>query len=393
MMSKLVQKIRINDYWDIVEHESWYTHMALQGLFLKKKGVFFTYFEQQASQKMKYRIEVSKKALSDEQIDFYESAGWQYVTHYNYFHVFSSPAELNAPEIHTDPTEQANTLKDLNRMLMFNWILTIIAGMIYLGMAWAIFFLDGTPVRQLVQGSTTSQLFLPIFMFLIMLQTAQAALSIRRLKKNLQSGIPLQHDITWQKKSWKQQAWHILYFSLAIIGCSLSFSQLYVMDYGTLAEEDARFPSINLAEIEQNEQLIRGNDWFKGKDYHNMYSTGWNPFTKTQYTVEQTGVVPNRQWADGSGDYEPSIETEFYEVRFEILTQPLANDLMKWYAFTEEQPYANVADARFDQLYTREDYPKVEVAAVKDKQVVYVRYFGEAKLTDVVEQVAHFLNN
>ena len=86
-MSKVVRRFRLNDYWDMAEHESWYTHMAQQGLFLKKKGAFFTYFEQRPSQKMKYRIEVSKKALEDAQIDFYESAGWEYVTHYNYFHV------------------------------------------------------------------------------------------------------------------------------------------------------------------------------------------------------------------------------------------------------------------------------------------------------------------
>ena len=390
-MSNVVRRFRLNDYWDMAEHESWYTHMAQQGLFLKKKGTFFTYFEQRPSQKMKYRIEVSKKALEDAQIDFYESAGWEYVTHYNYFHVFRSPAEINAPEIHTDPVEQANTLKDLNRMLMANWIVTIIAGMIYFGMAWAIFFLDGTPIRQLVQGATTSQLFLPIFMLLIMLQTAQAALSIRRLKKNLQSGIPLQHDIPWQKKSGRN-AWHIFYLSIAIMGCVLSFSQLYVMDYGSLDEDDVRFPSVNLVAVEQDDQLTVGEDWFRGKNYHNMYSTGWNPFTKTQYTVDQTGVVPNRQWADESGVYEPSIQTEFYELRFRFLAEPLASDLMKWYGRFDLRIPSNVADGRFDKLYTREDYPKIEVAAVKGKKVVYVRYFGDAKMSDVVEQVLEFLN-
>ncbi len=390
-MSKVVRRFRLNDYWDMAEHESWYTHMAQQGLFLKKKGAFFTYFEQRPSQKMKYRIEVSKKALEDAQIDFYESAGWEYVTHYNYFHVFRSPAEMNAPEIHTDPVEQANTLKDLNRMLMFNWIFSSICAILTTGMMWSIFFLDGAPVRQLVQGATTSQLFLPIFMLLIILQTAQAALSIRRLKKKLQSGIPLVHDLPWQKKSWRS-AWHIFYLSLAIIGCVLSFSQLYVMDYGTLAEDDARFPSIDLAAVEQNEQLVRGEDWFNGTDYHNYYSTGWNPLTKTQYTVDQTGVVPDVQWADGSGGYEPSIKTEYYELRFEWLALPLASDLMKWYSFDERHIPLNVADGRFDKLYVREEYPKLEIAAVKDKKVVYIRYFGDARTNDVVAQVAAYLN-
>ena len=390
-MRNVVRRFRMNDFWDMVGHESWYTHMAQQGLFLKKKGTFFTYFEQRPSQKMKYRIEVSKKALEEAQIDFYESAGWEYVTHYNYFHVFRSPAEINAPEIHTDPVEQANTLKGLNRMLMFNWIFSSVCTLIVIGMMWAIFFLDSAPVRQLVQFATTSQLFLPIFMLLLIFQSAQAALSIRRLKKNLQSGIPLVHDMPWKKKSGRN-VWQIFYISIAIMGCVLSFSQLYVMDYGSLAKDDARFPSVNLAAVEQNDQLTIGEDWFRGKNYHNMYSTGWNPFTKTQYTVDQTGSIPNRQWADGSGNYDPSIKTEFYELRFEFFAKPLASDIMKWYAFLEEEPYEVVNDARFDQLYTREDSRKVEVAAVKGKKVVYVRYYGDAKTRDVVEQVVSFLN-
>lgn len=391
-MTKLVRKLHLNDYWNLVEHESWYTHMAQQGLFLKKKGTFFTYFEERPQRQMKYRIEVSKKALDVAQLDFYEAAGWDYVTSYNYFHVFSSPKEMNAPEIHTDPTEQAQTLKKLNRLLMFNWIFTIFCAIFSTSMFWAIFFLDGTPVRQLVQGMTTSQLLLPLFMFFLMLQTAQAALPIRRLKKNLSSGIPLQHDIPWTKKKFKQHAWVVLYVGVALLHLFFSSMQLYMVERGTLAVEQHELSVVPLAAIENNAALIREEHLGNGIDYGNMYEKAWNPLAPTQYTVDESGIVPNRLWEDGSGDYSPSIMTEYYEVSFEFLARPLAKDIMRWYDYVlKQQSSSEVVDSRFDVLYIREDFPNIEIAVAKGKKVMYVRYHGNAKPSDVIEHMAKIL--
>ncbi|WP_274309824.1 DUF2812 domain-containing protein [Solibacillus daqui] len=389
-MTKVVRKLRLNNYWNLVEHESWYTHMAQQGLFLKKNGVFFTYFEKRPQRQMKYRIEVSKKAMAIEQLDFYEEAGWDYVTSYNYFHVFSSPVELNAPEIHTDPTQQSHMLKELNRLLMFNWIFTIFGAVFSSTIFWAIFFLDGTPIRQLVKGMTTSQLLLPLFMFLLMIQVAQAALSIRRLKKNLERGIPLQHDIPWRKKTLKH-VWACLFLVVALLHLFLSSMQLYMMERGTLTADHHEFSAVSLASIENNDAFIHEEHLGNGIDYGNMYEKAWNPFAPTQYTVNESGIVPNLMWEDGSRKYSPSIMTEYYEVSFEFLARPLARDLMKWYDFGDGRLYSKVADSRFDVLYTREDFPKLEIAAKKGKKVVYVRYYGDAMKSQVIEQVARLL--
>lgn len=53
---------------------------------------------------------------------------------------------------------------------------------------------------QLVQGTSASQLLMQVVLFLLMIQMAQAVLSIRRLKINLQSGIALVHDSTVAEK-------------------------------------------------------------------------------------------------------------------------------------------------------------------------------------------------
>lgn len=391
-MTKLVRKLRLNDYWNLVEHESWYTHMAQKGLFLKKKGTFFTYFEERPQRQMKYRIEVSKKALAEEQIDFYEASGWDYITSYNYFHVFSSPKEINAPEIHTDLAQQAQTLKELNRLLMVNWIITIIGAIFSTAMFWAIFFLDGTPVWQLVQGMTTSQLLMPLIMLLLMLQTSQAALAIRRLKKNLQSGIALKHDNPWQKKTFRQYAWIVSYIGIALLHLFLAIMQLAMMERGTLAVNQKEFSVVPLAAIENNDALIRDDHFDNGIDYGNMYEKEWSPFAPIQYTVDESGIVPNMQWEDGSGDYSPSIKTKYFEVSFEFLARPLTNDMMEWYDHGGVEYFSEKENVRFDVLYTREDDSTVEIAAAKGKKVMYVRYHGNAKPSEIIEQMAIILS-
>ena len=76
---------------------------------------------------MHYRIEVTpKNVINDEQIDLYEANGWDYVTSVQNFHVFSSPVERNAPEIHTDPAEQSYTLHQLNEKLTTSALLGIL---------------------------------------------------------------------------------------------------------------------------------------------------------------------------------------------------------------------------------------------------------------------------
>jgi hypothetical protein len=108
-------------YWRIGEHESWFADMAAEGLHLKKMGVQFVQFVKGEPKKMRYRIDVSiKKKITSEQIQLYEESGWDYVTSHQFFHVFSSPEERNALELHTDPAEQSYTLKELDKKLVKN---------------------------------------------------------------------------------------------------------------------------------------------------------------------------------------------------------------------------------------------------------------------------------
>lgn len=198
-MKNTVRKLRPSNYWRIGEHECWFTDMANKGYHLKKMGLHFAKFEKGETKKTKYRIDVStNKKISPEQLQLYAESGWDYVTSYQYFHVFSSPNERNALELHTDPAEQAYTLKKLDKKLGLNaWIGTI-ALVLMICMVAAIWFLDKTPTLILLEGFALQQTLLTIIIGYTVLTSLQAAISIRALRKNLLSGKPIDHDAPWK---------------------------------------------------------------------------------------------------------------------------------------------------------------------------------------------------
>lgn len=179
-MTKAVYKLRPNDNWRIGEHESWFADMAAHGFFLKKMGIPFAKFVKGDPKKMRYRIEVnSGDEITSEQKQMYAENGWEYVTSYNLFHVFSSPADLQAPELHTDPAEQAFTIETLDTKLTFSTIITITGMLLLIGMQAAVWFLDETPTLVLIEGSAVFQVIFGLFLLYSTYLSLQAAISIR----------------------------------------------------------------------------------------------------------------------------------------------------------------------------------------------------------------------
>ncbi|SMB85848.1 Protein of unknown function [Desulfonispora thiosulfatigenes DSM 11270] len=199
-MSKIIRKLRPRDYWRIGEHESWFTDLAAEGLHLTEMGLIFAKFTKGEPKKTRYRIEIVKnKEITAEQKGLYVESGWDYVTRYGNFNVFSSPAELKAPEIHTDPVEQSYTLQELDKKFKTNAIISVVGTLISLALVSSIWFIDATPVLDLVEGYIISQIVLIIALLYGSYETLQAAKSIRILRNTLLEGKPINHHAPWQK--------------------------------------------------------------------------------------------------------------------------------------------------------------------------------------------------
>lgn len=262
-MSKIVHKLRPSDYWRIGEHERWFADLAAKGFHLKKMGIHFAQFVKGEPKKMRYRIDLSiKKKVTQEKIDMYAESGWDYVTSYNFFHVFSSPVELDALELYTDPAEQSYTLKELDKKLAMNAsIVTIamtIAMLFMVAMIVAIWFLDGTLTLVLVEFGAVPQTFLTIFIGYTAYTSLQASISIRTLRKTLFEGKPIDHHAPWKKHHRLKTILTFLYTLVIGLSAIIPFVQLVKMDTKTLPVASLDLPIVRLADIEQNPSLVRG---------------------------------------------------------------------------------------------------------------------------------------
>lgn len=390
-MNRPVFKLRPSDYWRIGEHESWFADMAAQGLFLKKMGIHFARFEKGEPRKMKYRIDVnSKKTIPAEQIEIYAEGGWDFVTSYGNFHVFSSSEDLNAPELHTDPAEQAFTLRELDKKLALNAIGVIVGLVLIIGMMTSIWFLDGTPVFVIVEGAAIQQTILTLFIAYTAYHSLRAAISIRTLRKKLAEGKPIDHRAPW-KKHHRIHTSAAFLFTVVVGGSAIiPFIQLVKMDTKTLPETSGDLPIIRLSDVERNPELVRSGTTYMSDnvDWGNRLTYYWSPLAPVQYETDESGLVPGKQWGDKSGQYSPAIHTKFYKLTLSSMADELVSDLIKRYKYENSQDeYRKKTHPDLDLLIVHVEKDKKEVFASQGNSVMYVRYHGYADLGSVIDNV------
>jgi hypothetical protein len=389
-MNKTVYKLRPRDYWRIGEHESWFADMAAEGFHLKKMKLHFAHFVKGEPKKMRYRIDVSiKKKITSEQIQMYEESGWDYVTSNQFFHVFSSPEERNAPELHTDPAEQAHTLKELDKKLARNAIIVVASMLLMIGMLSSIWFLDGTPTYILVDGLAIQQTILTIFLGYTSYTSLQAAISIRALRKALMEGKPINHHAPWKKHHRLNTSIAVLLTVVVGLTTIIPFVQLVKMDTQTLPETSIDLPFVRLAEVEQNPALVREEPYMiDNVDWGNRYTYSWSPLAQLQYETDENGVVPGKMWEDGSGEYSPSIHTRIYQLSIPSMTDNLISDLIKRYRYENSiEDFVKIKNSSFDILIVHKEEEMKEVFASKGNTVMYVRYHGNADINSVIGSI------
>ncbi|GAM12166.1 DUF2812 domain-containing protein [Mesobacillus selenatarsenatis] len=393
---KTVYKLSPSDYWRIGELESWLSDMAAEGLFLKKLGRQFVKFEKADPKNMRYRVVVSiSKEISAEQVDMYGDKGWDFVTSYGSFHAFSSPAELNAPELYTDPSEQSYSLKELDKQLVFNAAVIVFGLLLMIGMLASSLFLDGTPTLVMVEGIMVHQTLLAIYICYIAYASVQAAFSIRDLRKRLAEGIPIDHHSPWKKRHTFHRA--ITFLFTVVIGLSaiIPFVHLMKMDTKTLPEKDVNLPIVRLADVEREPKLERPKPTYLGDgvDWSNRYSFAWSLLAPVQYEADEHGLVRDKLWGDGSGEYSPSIHTQYYQLRFPDMAEHLITDLIKRYSFeTNQGDFVEKKHPDLDLLIVREEKELKQVFATRGKEVMYVHYFGYADVNTVLDNVVEKMN-
>ncbi|WNF36810.1 DUF2812 domain-containing protein [Bacillaceae bacterium IKA-2] len=392
-MNKTTNMLRPTDFWRIGEHESWFSDMAQEGLHLKKVGLQFVKFTKGKPKMMKYRIDVSQgKKITPEQKEMYSESGWNYVTSYGEFNVFSSSVEANSPELHTDPAEQAYTLNYLDKKLSKTAFVVAVAVLLMIGMLVSIWFFNSANYIALVDGSFIQQSILIIVELYVAYTSLQAAISIRALRKTLSEGKPINHSAPWKRIRKVKLIIASLYIILAIFGAILPIMQLAMNETKTLPVAGTDLPIVRLADIEQNPKLNRGeaSSYIRDNvDWGNRYTYNWSLLAPVHYESNENGIVSNEMWKDGSGVYSPSIETRVYQLSLPSIAESLISDLIKRYGLAYRGgDFIEIEHTYFDILIVHEVDEFKEVFAAKGKAVMHVRYHGYAKIDSIIGATA-----
>jgi hypothetical protein len=401
-MSKRVYKLRPVNSWLIGEHESWMSDMAKKGLHLEKVGKIFVRFTKGEPSETKYRIDtIQGKKLTLDEKEMYSEFGWDYVTTYDDFNVFSSPAEKNAPELHTDPAEQSYTLSYLQRKLKKNTV--ILAACMILVAAAALFttrLSDWRIYLTMVEGNYLNYISL-VLETVCVFSALQAAISIGRLRKTLLEGRAINHSAPWRAKFRANLALlsiliGALFFQLTNIAIQVS-----KLKKETLPIENNTLPIVRLSEVEKNPSLKRYAWPYPKKnniDNFNNYFYRWSFFSPEQYVTIERGIVEGEKWDDGplftivegSGYtlYTPMMHTRAYKLSFPSMQEKVLSDLMKRHSENyEAKVFTEREHPGFDKLLISEGKSSKEVFAAKGKGVIYIRYQGKADIDSIIEAV------
>ncbi|WP_206459577.1 DUF2812 domain-containing protein [Anaerovorax sp. IOR16] len=401
----VVYRLRPDEYYRIGEHESWFMDLAERGLHLEKMGVRFARFQRGEPKKMQYRVDLFpgiEDPLGQQQKDFYKQYGWEYVTKYGKFCVYRSPNDANAPELHTDMEEQAYTIKELEKTLRNTTLFVLLMVALIVVMTFLNWFVSKTPILHLIEGGSIQQAFLILVEVYIAITSILSWFAIRRLRNDLKAGYPINHHAPWKKRKYFTFGIAVTFTVLAFMTCLIPIMQMTQTKEATLPLDiESKIPVVRLAEIEQDERLERlteENFVKSAVDFNNNYESKWMLLAKSSFESRECGIINTEIWKDGSGVYSPSITCDMINLHFKILAVPLAKEWISYYGRPEELAYegerfVNQEDERFDFLSVHESDASLQICAVKEKKVMFVRYYGYADTQNVINAIAKSFKN
>jgi len=395
-LSKSVYKFKPGSPWKIGVTESWLNAMAKKGLFIEKMGKYFATFKKDEARDMYYRIEMSeeKEELSEEQIRMYKTRGWEYVTNYNNFHIFSSPYEFNTTEVHVIPEEYAQLLKPFHKSAMIQ--LLICLAILFAFYVVIPIFINKKHISVLVNMS-----FLDILSQVIIISTFINSLFeiiyIGNLRKCLLQGTSVDHN-----SPWKFNYISSIFISSCLILLTTSLVVLTFTSFFTGYDDEKTIPNdtssmaiVRLKEVE-NPEILKETPApnFEEVDYNRHYREEKTFFAPLQYTSHEFGSVIINPTTTYAKSHDTEINNEVYKVKFKFIAEKLLLDLWKGDDGSrgEDAKPPILQDDGLDLLIVHETNGGYEIFACKGKGVMRVNYFGQENANKVISVIKEKLS-
>ena len=253
-------------------------------------------------------------------------------------------------------------------------------------------FFHSHPVLFAVKyGNVTSKIMMLIFAFFTVKQVISNRKKINLLLKRLRIGSEISQKSSY-KLSYTPYIFNGSIIFLSVMTLIISISMITIGWEKNIPEYNNSIPTIQLADIETAQNFEIESDRYKS----NHISYDWTELAPAIYEINERGIVIDQMWEDQSGEYSPSLSTEYYQLRFEFLSQPLLEDLiddaLEFYRF-EPILYQEILETKFDKAVFIRVRETQMFFGVIDKRVIYIRYHGYEDLTDHFEDIYNNVMN
>ena len=327
-MAEKIKKRRLLEpcpAYDVERIESWLQDMAREGWVLEGQSAywlgFFTFVKAEP-QEIRYRLEPKKERHSnftnapDEEEEYlYKEYGWEFVTQFHYFYIYRT-ADPNARELNTDYAVQATALKQIKRTTISALINQLVIAI------WWIPRWINEAYRMLVSFDWS---VFPAFCLMVITAVTIAIkdfFHIRKLRKQLNNNIPLDHNKPWRKHANRKRAGKIavvLLYAYVIIAllvsCTGTMSRSY--EHTPVEEFPGDPPFVTCADMGE----FTKSKFLDGYNAYNQYSTMFGP---TIIEWKEYGTLLTE---DGIPFY-GGIQIDYYETRSPWLARGLVDNFL-----------------------------------------------------------------
>ena len=362
--SKKIYRLAPCPAYDVERIESWLQDMAMDGWLLSEEdGIFFGWFtfEQQAPQKVRYRIEPwTKKAESEPPADalaLYEAYGWKFVAGFDKFYIFRADRS-DARELNTDPQVQAAALKHLKRDAFWN----IFSFLIIWSNALRSTLVQ--PARFLISfGMLYTLIFLGLMIWFLS-EVFVKAIHFRSMQKKLKQNIPLDHNKPWKKSANFHRFIKVFSVVAMVLFICIAFTQCTnaVDDKIPIEAFPEDPPFVTLQDLSPEGTYVTGNFL----DTYNKVTPWSTLLAPENYEWFEYGEVTTPKGDILSG----ALIVRYHRLAFPWLAKALADDYLKDAGTERHFQLLDPPDVDADYVIAyRSTYPAVIIQ--KDNLLIY----------------------